>query len=171
MDIPSNISNINFSNDLVYTEAYNPYTFKNFLNGGGVALGDINNDQLIDIYFSGNLVENKLYLNQGNFKFKEITKEAGIACANTWSTGVAMVDINHDGLLDIYVCKSGDPNAPNRENEMFINNGDLTFTNKAQEMGLDFKGLSIHAAFFDYDKDGDLDCYLLNNSIRSVGAY
>lgn len=164
-------SNIDFNNQLKFTEAYNPYTFKNFLNGGGVALGDINNDGLTDIYLTGNLVENKLYLNKGNLKFEDISLSANVACQNVWSTGAAFVDINHDGLLDLYVCKSGDPNAPDRNNQMFINNGDLSFTDKAETYGLNFKGLSIHSAFFDYDKDGDLDCYLLNNSIRSVGAY
>ncbi len=164
-------TNISFNNQLTFTEEYNPYTFKNFLNGGGVALGDINNDQLVDIYFTGNLVGNKLYLNQGNFKFKDISESAGVACEDVWSTGSAFVDINHDGLLDLYVCKSGKPEAPNRHNQLFVNNGDGTFTDKAKEYGLDFLGLSIHSAFFDYDKDGDLDCYLLNNSIRSVGAY
>ncbi len=136
-----------------------------------MALGDINNDNLVDIYLTGNLVENKLYLNKGNFQFEDITKKAGVACSENWTTGASLVDINHDGLLDLYVCKSGKPEGETRFNQLFINNGDLTFTDKAKEYGLAFVGLSIHAAFFDYDKDGDLDCYLLNNSIRSVGAY
>ncbi len=162
---------IDFSNDLKITEEYNPYTFKNFFNGGGVAVGDINNDNLSDIYFTGNLVENKLFLNKGDLKFEDISKLSGTECSDVWSTGAAMVDINHDGFLDIYVCKSGKPNVANRKNQFFINNGDMTFTDKASEYNLDFEGLSVHSAFFDYDKDGDLDCYLLNNSIRSVGAY
>ena len=162
---------VTFNNKLTFTEAYNPYTFKNFLNGGGVAIGDINNDGLADIYLTGNLVENNLYLNKGNFEFEDISKSAKISCPDVWSTGAAFVDINHDGYLDLYVCKSGKPDASNRENQFFINNGDLTFTDAAEVYGMNFKGLSIHAAFFDYDKDGDLDCYLLNNSIRSVGAY
>jgi len=162
---------IDFSNDLVLTEEFNPYTFKSFLNGGGVALGDINNDGLLDVYLSGNLVENKLYLNQGHLKFTDITAKSGLSCPSVWSTGISMVDLNHDGYLDIYVCKSGQPNTPYRYNQIFINNQDLTFTDKSKEYGLDFVGLSVHAAFFDYDKDGDLDCYLLNNSIRSVGNY
>ena len=169
--LSSKNTGILFSNDLVLTEEFNPYTFKSFLNGGGVALGDINNDGLLDVYLSGNLVENKLYLNSGNLKFTDITEKSGLTCPNVWSTGISMVDINHDGFLDVYVCKSGQPNTPNRSNQIFINNHDLTFTDMSKEYGLDFVGLSVHSAFFDYDKDGDLDCYLLNNSIRSVGNY
>jgi len=162
---------IDFVNTLTYTESFNPYTYRNFYNGGGVAIGDINNDSLPDIYLTGNQVDNKLYLNLGNWQFKDITQTAGVACPKVWSSGVSLVDINGDGLLDIYVCKSGNPEGENRHNELFINNGDLTFTEKAKEYGIADRGLSTHAAFFDYDKDGDLDCYLLNNSFRSVGGY
>ncbi|MCM4166883.1 hypothetical protein DHD08_04210 [Arenibacter sp. H213] len=164
-------SGINFQNNLTYTEDFNPYTYRNFYNGGGVAIGDINNDGLPDIYFTGNMVDNKLYLNKGNWQFEEITQIAGVACENVWSTGATFVDINNDGLLDLYVCKSGKPGGANRHNELFINNGDLTFTEKSAEYGLDIEGLSVHAAFFDFDKDGDLDCYILNNSIKSIGAF
>lgn len=164
-------SGVSFSNDLNYTEEYNPYTYRNFYNGGGVALGDINNDGLLDIYFSGNLVDNKLYLNKGNLQFEDITDQAGVACPNVWSAGVNMVDVNGDGLLDIYVCKAGIPGGENRYNELFINNGDLTFSEQSADYGLDIVGLSIQSAFFDYDLDGDLDCYLLNNSLRSVGGF
>ena len=162
---------IDFENNLTYTEDFNPYSYRNFFNGGGVALGDINNDGLLDIYLTGNMVDNKLYLNKGNFKFEDITEKAKVACKNVWSTGATFVDINGDGLLDLYVCKSGKPGGKNRHNELFINNGDLTFTEKSKEYGLDVNGLSVHADFFDYDKDGDLDCYLLTNSIRSVGDF
>lgn len=163
---------INFENKLVETEALNPYTYKNFYNGGGVALGDINNDGLLDIYFTGNLVDNQLYLNKGNWTFENITNKAGVACKNVWSSGVTFVDINNDGFLDIYVCKAGPPSDKNnRHNELFINNGDLTFTEKSKEYGLDVVGLGVQANFFDFDKDGDLDCYLLSNSIRAVGNY
>ena len=164
-------SGITFRNELTITEQLNPYTYRNFFNGAGVAIGDINNDGLPDIYFAGNQVGNKLYVNQGNLVFKDITETAGVACSGVWSTGVTFVDINADGFLDIYVCKSGNPDAPHRNNELFINNGDLTFTEKSKEYGLDITGLSVQAAFFDYDKDGDLDCYLLTNSIKSVGNY
>ncbi|MEM7382698.1 MAG: VCBS repeat-containing protein, partial [Bacteroidota bacterium] len=162
---------VHFSNDLTYTEDYNPYTYRNFYNGGGVAMGDINNDGLLDIYFTGNLVSNKLYLNKGDFTFEDITEQAGVACEGVWSAGVNLVDINGDGWLDIYVCKAGKPGGDNRHNELFINQGDLTFVEKSREYGLDITGLSIQSAFFDYDLDGDLDCYLLNNSLRSVGGF
>lgn len=163
------VTGIDFTNQLNYTEQFNPYTFRNFYNGGGVALGDINNDGLIDIFFSGNQVENKLYLNKGNFEFEDITDISGLAVANIWSTGVSMADVNGDGLLDIYICKSGPLGGEHRYNELFINNGDLTFTEMSREYGIADEGLSQHAVFFDYDKDGDLDMYLLNNSARSVG--
>jgi len=165
------LSGINFQNDLVYTDQLNPYTYRNFYNGAGVGIGDINNDGLSDIYFTGNQVDNKLYLNEGGFKFRDITAEAGVACSGVWSTGVTLVDINSDGFLDIYVCKSGNPDVANRNNELFINNGNLTFTERSKEYGLDVIGLSVQAAFFDYDKDGDLDCYLLTNSFKSIGQY
>ncbi len=164
-------SGVDFTNSLEYTEQLNPYTFKNFYNGGGVAIGDINNDGLSDIFFSGNMVSNRLYLNKGGLKFEDITASSNLDSEGVWSTGVSMVDINADGFLDIYVCKSGPPNGNKRFNELFINNGDLTFTERAEDYGLDIIGLSVHATFFDYDKDGDLDCYLLNNSIKSIGSF
>ncbi len=164
-------SNILFSNDLSFTKDLNPYTYRNFYNGGGVALGDINNDGLIDIFFIGNLVDNKLFLNKGNFEFQDITQQAGVASENVWSTGVSFADVNADGYLDIYVSKSGTPTGQNRNNELFINNGDLTFSEKAAEYGIDDLGLSNHSVFFDYDKDGDLDLYLLNNSFSPVGGF
>jgi hypothetical protein len=169
--LPPEATGIDFENNLEYTEAFNPYTYRNFYNGGGVAIGDVNNDGLADLYFCGNMRPNKLYLNQGNFQFEDITRKAGVACEGVWSSGVSMADVNGDGWLDIYVCKSGSPDGKNRNNELFINNGDLTFTEQSAEWGVDDLGLSTHAVFFDYDKDGDLDCYLLNNSIRSVGGY
>lgn len=169
--LPAEYTAIDFINQLSYTEKFNPYTYRNFFNGGGVGLGDVNNDGLVDIFFCGNMVSNRLYLNKGNFKFEDITQKAGVGSKDVWSSGVSFVDINGDGLLDIYVCKSGAPSGNKRYNELFINNGDLTFTEKAREYGIADVGLSTHAAFFDYDLDGDLDCYLLNNSIRTVGGY
>lgn len=164
-------TNIGFLNLLEYTEEYNTYTYRNFYNGAGTGIGDFNSDGLMDIYFCGNLTGNKLYINKGGFVFEDVTELAGVSSSGSWSTGVSIADVNGDGLPDIYVCKSGKPDVPNRSNQLFINNGDLTFTEKAQEFGLDFMGLSNHAAFFDYDRDGDLDCYLLNNSFQSVTEF
>lgn len=164
-------SGIKFVNTLQATDRLNPYTYRNFFNGGGVSVGDINNDGLTDIYFTGNQVGNRLYLNKGNFVFEDITQTAGVSCEGVWSTGTTMVDVNGDGLLDIYVCKSGAPDVPHRYNELFINNGDLTFTEQAKEFGLDITGLAVQAAFFDYDRDGDLDCYLLTSSFKSIGNF
>ncbi|MFD2200258.1 VCBS repeat-containing protein [Shivajiella indica] len=160
---------VDFRNDLNYNEKFNPYTFRNFYNGAGVALGDINNDGLVDIFLAGNQTENKLYLNKGNFKFEDITEKAGLAVPGIWSTGVSMADVNGDGLLDIYICKSGPLGGEERHNSLYINHGDLTFSEQAKEYGIADEGLSQHAVFFDFDKDGDLDMYLLNNSARSVG--
>lgn len=164
-------SSLHFENQLSYTEEFNPYTYRNFFNGAGVAMGDVNNDGLLDVYFTGNIVDNKLFVNKGNWKFEDITATAGVACSGVWSTGATFVDINQDGLLDLYVCKSGLPDGINRHNELFVNQGDNTFVEESKKYGLDIVGLSVQSAFFDYDKDGDLDCYILNNSIRSVGAY
>lgn len=162
---------INFTNEVSYTPEFNMYTYRNFYNGGGVGLGDINNDGLSDVFFCGNMVDNKLYLNKGNFQFEDITAKAGVASENVWSTGVSFVDVNGDGWLDIYICKSGRPGGERRHNELFVNNGDLSFTEMAEAYGLADVGLSSHAAFFDYDRDGDLDCYLLNNSFRPIGGF
>ncbi|MFC5193413.1 VCBS repeat-containing protein [Algoriphagus aquatilis] len=164
-------SGIEFRNDLTYTEKVNPYTFRNFYNGAGVALGDVNNDGLTDIFFAGNQTSNALYLNEGNLKFKNITDQTGLNSTGYWSTGVSMADVNGDGLLDIYVCKSGPPGGDKRHNELFINLGNGKFQEKSKEFGLAEEGLSQHAVFFDYDKDGDLDMYLLSNSGRSVGLF
>ncbi len=164
-------THIGFINQIEYTEEFNTYTYRNFYNGAGVGIGDFNNDGLQDIYFCSNQAGNKLYLNRGNFEFEDITEKAGVSCKGAWSTGVSIADVNGDGLPDIYVCKSGVPDSPHRSNELFINNGDLTFTEKAKEYGLDNLGLSNHASFFDYDRDGDIDCYLLNNSFQSVTEF
>ncbi|MEM9929019.1 MAG: VCBS repeat-containing protein [Bacteroidota bacterium] len=162
---------VDFANTLEYEEAFNIYKYRNFYNGGGVALGDVNNDGLTDIYFSGNRVENRLYLNRGDFEFEDVTEAAGVAGQAAWSTGVTMVDINADGFLDIYLCNSGDIVGDNRRNELYINNQDGTFSEAAEAYGLANEGLSTHAVFFDYDRDGDLDCYLLNNSYQAIGSF
>jgi enediyne biosynthesis protein E4 len=169
--IPEGESGVSFQNNLTYTESLNTYTFRNFYNGGGVGLADFNNDGLVDIFFSGNLVPNKLFLNKGKLRFEDISESAGVNPSGVWTTGVSIADINSDGFLDLYICKSGPPGGERRYNELFINNGDLTFSEKSREYGLAFEGLSTHAAFFDFDKDGDLDCYLLNNSFRPVGGF
>jgi enediyne biosynthesis protein E4 len=169
--LDENQTNIDFVNRLTYDKDFNIYTYRNFYNGAGVALGDINNDGLIDIFFTANMLANKLYLNKGNFQFEDISETAGITKKGKWSTGVSMADVNGDGLLDIYVCNSGDVKGDNKENELFINNGNLTFSEKAEEYGLNDKGFSTHAAFFDFDKDGDLDMYLLNNSFQAIGTF
>jgi enediyne biosynthesis protein E4 len=158
---------IDFVNEVEDGENFNILTYRNFYNGGGVAIGDINNDSLPDLYFTANQKKNRLYLNKGNFQFEDITEKAGVGGNMAWSTGVTMADVNGDGLLDIYVCNSGDVDGNNKKNELFINNGTLTFTEKAREYNLDNEGYSTHAAFFDYDQDGDLDCYILNNSFRN----
>jgi len=169
--LPQDSTNINFINKLAYDDQFNIFTYRNFYNGSGVALGDINNDGLVDIFFTANMLPNKLYLNKGNFKFEDITEKAGILKKAKWSTGVSMADVNGDGLLDIYVCNSGDIKNDNKQNELYINNGDLTFTERAAEYGLADKGYSTHAAFFDYDHDGDLDLFLLNNSFKPIGSF
>ena len=165
-EVSSNESGIDFENELFFKKDFNIFTYRNYYNGGGVGLGDVNNDGLLDIYFTSNLNQNKLYLNKGNFQFEDITATAKVGGSKSWSTGVSIIDINSDGFLDIYVSNSGDIKGDNKQNELFINNGDLTFTEMANAYGLDDKGYSTHAAFFDFDKDGDLDCYLLNNSYK-----
>ncbi len=171
VEMPAEHTRVDFVNRLDYKEEFNIYRYRNFYNGGGVGLGDINNDGLIDIYFTSNMHSNRLYLNKGDFQFEDITGSAGVGGTKAWSTGVSMVDINGDGWLDIYVCNSGDKEGDKRENELFINNGDLTFREAAKEYGIDDRGFSIHAAFFDYDRDGDLDLYLLNNFHKAIGSF
>lgn len=169
-EVPTEVSGINFVNQVKNTEQFNIFSYRNFYNGGGVALGDINNDGLPDLYLTQNMGPNQLYLNKGDFKFEDITESAGVAGEKAWSTGVVMVDVNADGLLDIYVCNAGYVSGDDQENELFINNGNLTFSEKAADYQLNENGYTTHAAFFDYDLDGDLDCYLLNNSFMPVNT-
>ena len=163
-------SGVNFRNTLFEDGPLNVANYIYFYNGGGVAIGDINNDGLQDIFFTGNMVRNRLYLNKGNFKFEDITPRAGVAEKQGWCTGATMADVNGDGKLDIYICRSADVNPDLRKNLLFINNGDLTFTEKADEFGLADNGYSTQASFFDYDKDGDLDCFIINHSIQKYTA-
>lgn len=166
---------IRFVNTVTNSEEFNIFNYRNFYNGGGVAIGDVNNDGLADIFFTSNMGDNTLYLNRGDFRFEDVTKKAGVAGTRFWSTGVVMVDLNADGLLDIYVCNAGYKQGQKPENELFINQGAgadgiPTFEEKAAEYGLNEDGYTTHAAFFDYDGDGDLDCYILNNSFLPVNT-
>ena len=156
---------IQFSNAVHDTKELNILNYRNFYNGGGVAIGDINNDGLADVFFTANQGSNKLYLNKGNLKFEDISDKAGFREKKQWSTGVVMADINNDGWLDIYVCNAGSMDDSSlRRNQLFINNHDLTFTESAAKYGLDDPGYTTQVSFFDYDLDGDLDCFIINNS-------
>jgi len=164
-------TNIKFSNDINETESLNVLSYEYFYNGGGVAVGDINNDGLPDIFFTSNMGSNRLYLNQGHMKFKDITKEASPGMegrSGAWKTGVTMADVNGDGLLDIYVCYSGKTDNDTRRNQLFINQGNNKFKEEAKEYGLDDPGYSTQAVFFDYDNDGDLDMFLLNHNVKKI---
>lgn len=169
--LPSAQTNIHFSNSISENESLNVLSYEYFYNGGGVAVGDINNDGLEDLFFTGNMKPNKLYLNQGNLKFKDITKEANKELEGRidgWKTGVTMADVNGDGLLDIYVCYSGKVEPEIRRNQLFINQGNSNFKEQAAAYGLDDPGYSTQAVFFDYDNDGDLDMILLNHNVKKI---
>ena len=160
-----------FRNIIKESENFNVLDYSYLYNGAGVAVGDINNDGLPDIYFTGNLANSRLYLNKGNFKFEDISKKAGVSLTETWNNGAVMVDVNGDGYLDIYVCSSTDGRPVYRKNILFINNGDLTFTDKAKEYGIDDPAYSTHSTFFDFDKDGDLDLFVLNHSVDRYAMF
>jgi enediyne biosynthesis protein E4 len=169
---------INFINKVSDTKDFNILTYRNFYNGGGVAIGDINNDGLADVFFTANMGSNKLFKNKGNWQFEDISEKTGFTEKQDWSTGAVMVDINHDGWLDIYVCNAGFINGVAPESKLYINNGPLkeksgtiSFTESAAEYGLQNKGgYATHAAFFDYDLDGDLDVFIINNSFIPVNT-
>nr|WP_299387855.1 VCBS repeat-containing protein [Allomuricauda sp.] len=163
-------SGVQFTNAIPENAAMNSMVYEYFYNGGGVAIGDVDNDGLPDIYFTANLKGNKLYKNLGNFKFEDITTKAGVQSTFGWTTGVAMADVNADGWLDIYVCKSGKGKAKNRENLLYINNQNGTFSEQAAQLGLNFSGYSTQASFFDYDRDGDLDMFLLNHNVTPINT-
>ncbi len=161
---------INFVNKVENSPEMNIFKYRNFYNGGGVAIGDVNNDGLPDIFFTSNMGENKLYLNKGNLKFEDISKKAAVQGNKSWSTGAVMADINGDGLLDIFVCNAGNPTNGIRRSKLYINNGNLTFSEKAAAYNLADTGITTQVSFFDYDGDGDLDCYILNNSFIPVSS-
>ena len=162
---------INFVNTITETNDLNILDYLYFYNGGGVSIGDINNDDLPDIFLSGNQVQNKLYLNKGGLKFEDITEKAKVGGGSSWNTGAIMGDVNGDGLLDIYVCAVVGINGFYGYNELYINNGDTTFTESAKQYGLDFETYSSSAAFLDYDLDGDLDIYLLNHAVHTQASF
>ncbi len=166
--LDSSYTHVDFENALSTSDSINILDFEYMFNGGGVGIADINNDGLQDIYFTGNQVSGKLYLNQGNFKFKDISQSSGVITKG-WCNGVSMADINQDGLIDIYICRGGPRNTPadDMANLLYINNGDGSFKEVAKEFGLADTGYSIQAVFFDYDKDGDKDLYLLTNALVS----
>lgn len=171
--LASEDTGIKFNNYLPESPQLNIITYEYFYNGGGVASGDFNNDGLIDLYFTSNLQPNKMYINKGNLKFEDVTKKAGVGGRRGWKTGVSVVDINGDGWLDIYVCYSGDVEPEKRKNQMLINSGpnaigEISFKDKADEMGIADQGYATQAAFFDYDNDGDLDLFVLNHNIKQL---
>jgi hypothetical protein len=168
--IPSSQSNINFNNIIIQDSIRNTLNYTYMFNGGGVAVGDVNNDGLSDIFFTGNQVSDRLYLNKGGLVFEDISLKAKVGGssqinATTWSTGVTMVDINNDGWLDIYVCRGGPNLEAERENLLYVNNGDATFTELAKDYGINDKSFSTQAVFFDYDNDDDLDLYVVNHPV------
>lgn len=167
---------LNFSNKLHYNKDFNLFNYLYFYNGSGVAAGDFNNDGMIDLFFGSNQQQNTLYLNKGNLNFKNVTREAAIPDDGGWTTGISVVDINNDGLLDIYICRVGNYRTLHSKNQLLINqgvgkDGIPIFKDEAKEYGLDFSGFSTQAVFFDYDMDGDMDMFLLNHSVHENGTF
>jgi hypothetical protein len=171
VELPADDTGISFNNEVQQSGDNHILNYSYFFNGGGVAVGDINNDGLEDIYFTANQKSNKLYLNKGNLKFEDITDKAGVGATEGWKTGVTLTDINQDGWLDIYVCRSAMGDSVLRKNLLFVNNKDLTFTEKAAEYGIDDSSYSTQAAFFDYDNDHDLDLFVLNHSLQRYAGF
>ncbi len=174
--LPSSYTGVRFENRLEDTPELNVFSYRNYYNGGGVALGDLTGDGLPELFLTANLGENRLYLNEGEFRFRDVTDRAGISGNGVWTTGVTLVDIDADGWLDIYVGYAGNVAPERRSNELYIHQGlDAegvpTFTESAAEYGLADEGYATHAAFFDYDRDGDLDLYLVNNSFRPLTSF
>jgi len=169
--LPPASTGLDFANTLREDDQFNIIEYLYFYNGAGVSLGDVNNDGLVDIYLVSNQDENRLYLNKGNLKFEDISRTAGVGGKGNWKTGSLFFDVNGDGLLDIFSCAVGNYKKFNGANQLYVNQGDLTFKEQSDEYGLGFSGLSTHVAVFDYDVDGDLDLYLLNHSVHSVDSY
>ncbi len=169
--LDSTRTGINFKNVLTSSNTLNIIEFTYFYNGGGVAAADFNNDGLEDLYFVSNQHINSLYLNKGNLNFEDITHTSGVGGKSDWNTGVTVADVNNDGYMDIYVCAVTDFAGLKGKNELFMNNGDLTFTESAAEYGLDLKTHATQAVFFDFDHDGDLDCYVLNYALEEAENY
>jgi enediyne biosynthesis protein E4 len=165
--LPASKTGIHFTNDITTNDSLNALNYDYIYNGGGVAVGDINNDGLPDLFFSGNMVANRLYLNKGDLTFDDISEAAGVGEDDAWVTGASFIDINADGFLDLYLCVASKTQEKSK-NKLFINNRDLTFTEMGESYGLDDDGYSTHAAFFDYDGDGDLDVYVLTNAYEST---
>ncbi|KIC94207.1 RNA-binding protein [Flavihumibacter solisilvae] len=167
--LPSGRTGIDFSNEIREDEKLNILTFEYFYNGAGVGIGDFNNDSLPDVFFSSNMGKSRLYLNEGDFRFRDITEASGINTEGKWATGVSVVDINQDGFSDIYLSFAGPHEAGKRANAFYINNRDNSFTDRAAAYGLADTGHSVQAVFFDYDRDSDLDMYLLTNITDETG--
>lgn len=175
-ELSSAVTGITFENRLEDSHAFNVFSYRNYYDGGGVGLADLNGDGLVDVYFTANQLPNRLYLNRGDFHFEDVTEQAGVAGEHAWSTGISIADVNGDGWPDLYVSNSGDIPGDDRANELFIHQGlnDAgmpIFEEQAHQYGLADTGYSTHAAFFDYDKDGDLDCYLMNNTSRPLSSF
>ncbi len=166
--LASSETGIDFSNQITEDPEHSIINYIYYYNGAGVAAGDVNNDGLTDLYFVSNMDQNRLYLNKGNLKFEDVTEKANVGGSASWNTGATMVDINNDGLLDIYVCAVSDLLDFTGHNELYINNGDGTFSEESEAYGLDFKGYSTQAYFFDYDKDLDLDVYIVNHAVHTT---
>ena len=169
--MPAEKTGITFSNNVTQNDSINIIDYTNMFNGGGVAVADFNNDGFQDLYFTGNMVGNELYLNEGDFKFRNVTEEAEVSAVNRWSSGVAVVDINNDGMMDIYICATTYGNPEQRTNLFYINQGNNennvpVFKEMAEEYNVADAGHTTMAAFFDYDNDGDLDLFLMQNQFN-----
>ncbi|HET6567197.1 MAG TPA: VCBS repeat-containing protein [Rhodothermales bacterium] len=174
--LPASYTGIDFENRLEDTDEFNVFTYRNYYNGGGVGIGDFNGDDLPDIFLTANQLPNRLYLNRGDMRFEDVTRHARLSDEKPWSTGVAVADVNGDGLLDLYVCNAGNVPGDERANQLFINQGAdedgvPTFKEEARAYGVADEGYTTHASFFDYDRDGDLDLYVLNNSFKPVNSF